>query len=61
MTVAIAAPLIPISRTKIKIGSRIIFATAPTVTDSIPIMAYPCALIKGFIPVAIMEGRVPRR
>ena len=30
-------------------------------TESMPATEYPCALIKGFIPVAIMDGSVPSR
>ena len=60
-TVAIAAPLIPSPNTKINSGSRIRLATAPIATDSIPVVAYPCALINGFIPVAIIDGTVPIR
>ena len=61
ITVAIAAPQTPICNTKIKTGSSRIFNTAPTVTEHIPATAYPCALINGFIPVAIIEGKVPSR
>ena len=35
---------------KIKIGSKIMFATAPIETVIIPILAKPCAVIKAFIP-----------
>ena len=59
--VAMAAPLIPKPNTKIKIGSRIRFVTAPRATDNIPTVEYPCELMKGFIPVAIIEATVPRR
>ena len=60
-TVAIAAPLTPSPRIKINIGSRIRFAAAPTATEDIPISEYPCALMNGFIPTAIIEGTVPIR
>lgn len=61
MTVAIAAPRIPMPNAKIKIGSRIRLATAPITTEIIPVVAYPWALIKGFMPVATMDGNVPSR
>ena len=44
-----------------KSGSRTILAMAPITTEIIPVVAYPCALMNGFIPVAIMEGKVPIR
>ena len=39
ITVAIAAPLIPSSKTKIKIGSKIKLAMAPIATESMPVVA----------------------
>ena len=60
-TVAIAAPRIPRLSIKMKSGSRTILAMAPITTEIIPVVAYPCALMNGFIPVAIMEGKVPIR
>ena len=60
-TVAIAAPRIPSPNTKIKTGSRIRLAIAPIATENIPVVAYPCALINGFIPVETIEGKVPIR
>ena len=59
MIVAIAAPFMPKFNPNINNGSRIRLATAPIVTDHIPEVAYPCALINGFIPVAIIDGTVP--
>ena len=53
-----AAPLIPKPSTKMNNGSRIRLATAPIATESMPVVAYPCALINGFI-LAIMDGTVP--
>ena len=50
--VAIAAPCTPKPRTKINKGSSRRFATAPMATESMPMVEYPCALIKGFIPIA---------
>ena len=61
ITVAIAAPCTPNPNTKINSGSSKRFATAPTATDVIPMVEYPCALINGFIPVAIIDGSVPIR
>ena len=61
MTVAIAAPRTPSPNTKINNGSSSRFVTAPMVTESMPMVEYPCALINEFIPVAIIEGRVPIR
>ena len=46
---------------KDKTGSRIRFATAPIATENIPVVAYPCALIKGFMPVDTIDGKVPIR
>ena len=37
------------------------FTTAPIATESIPVVEYPCAFIKEFMPVEIMEGSVPIR
>ena len=51
ITVATAAPLTPMSKTKIKTGSRIIFATAPITIESIAVPAKPCAFIKGLRPM----------
>ena len=61
ITVAIAAPSIPSSNTKIKSGSSMRFATAPIITEIIPVVAYPCALINGFMPVVSIDGSVPIR
>jgi len=59
--VAAAAPFTPRWKVKIKSGSRRMFAIAPIATENIPVVEYPCALIKGFMPVAIMDGSVPSR
>ena len=48
--VARAAPRTPMWKPKIKMGSRIIFATAPMSTESIPVFANPWAVIKAFMP-----------
>ena len=60
MIVASAAPFTSISRPKIKIGSRMIFATAPISTESIPVFANPWAVINAFIPRVISTKIVPR-
>ena len=59
--VAKAAPATPISITKIKIGSKIIFVIAPIIIDNIPILGKPCALIYPFIPEVIIEKIVPNK
>ena len=41
ITDAKAAPLTPRSKTKINIGSKIIFITAPIITVNMPILANP--------------------
>ena len=33
-----------------------VLATAPIATENIPMVEYPCALINGFIPMAIIDG-----
>ena len=61
ITVAIAAPRTPNPNAKIKNGSSSKLATAPIATENIPMVEYPCALINGFIPMAIIDGSVPIR
>ena len=61
MTVAIAAPHTPRPNAKMKSGSKSRLARAPMATESMPMVEYPWALIKGFIPMEIMEGIVPIR
>ena len=41
ITVAVAAPTTPISRTKMKTGSRIMLTIAPINTEIIAVLAYP--------------------
>ena len=60
MIVARAAPRTSMSNPKMKIGSRMIFATAPIRTESIPVFANPCAVIKAFMPSVISTKIVPR-
>ena len=57
--VASAAPLTPILNPNINIGSSTILATAPIRTDSIPVFAKPCAVIKAFIPRVSCTNMVP--
>ena len=61
ITVAMAAPCTPIPNTKMNNGSSRILHSAPIVTVTMPTRGNPCALMNGFIPVAIMENRLPRR
>ena len=58
--VARAAPRTPIPNTKMKIGSRIIFAAAPIITESMPVFAKPWAVINAFIPSVSCTKIVPR-
>ena len=46
MIVARAAPLTPMPKPNMKIGSRMMFETAPIATESIPVRAKPCAVMK---------------
>ena len=59
MTVAMAAPVTPIWRTKIKSGSRRIFRTAPITTVAIPRPENPWAIKKLFMPPEINAKKVP--
>ena len=61
MTVARAAPWIPMSSKKIKMGSRIRLITAPSSTVIIPVDPKPWELMKGFMPREIITGMVPTR
>ena len=56
MTVAMAAPATPMSKTKMKIGSRTRFRTAPMARVHMPVFGNPWALIKPFIPVEKWRG-----
>ena len=58
--VARAAPRTSILNPKIKTGSRMILATAPMRTESIPVFAYPWAVINAFIPRVSSTKTVPR-
>ena len=59
--VASAAPCTPMCKVKIKMGSRIILAIAPSSTVIIPIVPKPCELMKLFIPRPIITKILPRR
>ena len=61
ITVAMAAPRTPRFKAKINTGSSTAFSTAPRTVVSIPILGNPWALIKPFMPVAIIEKAVPIR
>ena len=45
MTVAMAAPCTPMSKIKMKTGSRMMFKTAPIRVVTMPMRAKPCALM----------------
>ena len=49
ITVATAAPIIPQRNTNMKIGSRIMFTTAPASVDAIAYNGEPSERITGFI------------
>ena len=53
ITVAVAAPLIPHSKWKIKIGARIMFATTVTIEVNIAFFGYPVARITLFNPIIV--------
>ena len=58
-TVARAAPATSRWRPKMKMGSRMMLHTAPISTVSIPVFAYPWALINAFNPSASCTKMVP--
>ena len=60
-TVAMAAPLTPMSSPKIRMGSRMMLLSAPMATVSMLVFAKPCAEIKGFNPRGSCTNRVPHR
>ena len=59
-TVARAAPATSRWSTKIKMGSRTILITAPSITVAMPRPEKPWQMRKLFIPVAIRAKKVPR-
>ena len=61
ITVASAAPRIPIPNIKINSGSSMIFSTAPIATDIIAVFAFPCAVINVLSPTEICTNNVPHR
>ncbi len=56
---ATAAPLTPISRAKIKIGSRTMFTTAEEIITNIGSMAFPSALTVWFIIIIKNNSTAP--
>ena len=61
MMVARAAPCTPMSKTKMKRGSRTMLVTAPMSTVIIPLRPKPWALINWFIPRLTMTNTLPSR
>ena len=58
-TVARAAPATSRWSTKIKMGSRTILSTAPSITVAMPRPEKPWAIKKLFMPVAMRAKKVP--
>ena len=56
-TVAIAAPLTPILKTKIKIGSSIMFKTAPNINGYMAALGFPSDLIR-LLPTTPNERKI---
>ena len=61
ITVAMAAPRTPMSKTKMNSGSRAMFSAAPNITDAIPILANPWQMTNWFKPLAARAKNVPQR
>ena len=59
ITVAIAAPSTPLFNTKINIGSKIVFSTAPVIILIIEYFGLPSALIIEFSEVPIIAKGKP--
>ena len=59
MMVARAAPRTPMCSTNMRMGSRIMLQTAPMSTVSMPVRAYPWALMNAFKPRASWTKMVP--
>ena len=53
MMVAQAAPATPMLKPKMKMGSSTMLATAPMSTESMPVLAKPCAVMNAFMPSVI--------
>ena len=58
--VARAAPRTPMCSPNIRIGSRMMLQTAPMSTVSMPVFAYPWALMNALSPRASCTKMVPR-
>ena len=56
-TVAVAAPLTPILKTKIKIGVSITFKTAPNINGYIAALGFPSALIR-LLPTMLDDRKI---
>jgi len=61
MTVAVAAPRIPQSKWKMKIGARIMLHTTVTIEVSIAFLGYPVARMMLFNPIIVYVTGVPNR
>ena len=61
ITVAMAAPATPKSNTKMKMGSKTIFVTAPSIVVIIEKLLNPCALRNGFRPRVINTKTLPQQ
>ena len=59
-TVAAAAPATPMSSAKMKIGSRMMFITAPMTTVAMPKVENPWQMMNWFSPAASTENTVPQ-
>ena len=61
MTVASAAPVIPMSNTNMNSGSSAMFRAAPSMTPIIADALFPCAVRKVLSPTASCTNSVPMR
>ena len=59
ITVAQAAPAIPQSQAKIKIGSRMVLIIAPITMQTIEYFGFPSARIKLLIPFVTIRNGIP--
>ena len=59
MTVAQAAPAIPILNPKMNNGSRTVLSSAPTIIAIIEYVALPSARTSGLKPIEIMKNGIP--
>ena len=60
ITVAVAAPLTPMSKPNIRIGSSTILITAPITVVSILILAKPWVVINVFMPITDKTNTLPK-